>query len=221
MRDNKAIGTLAGLVALGCSVALVFSVSGGFGPRLDPLPHQAAGRVLAEQTLSLLKPGGLVTVITRDTSTFQNPATDVLLASLRNQLAKAGVKIASLQALEVDPLRPVAVPAGDFFQWIKNSAKGSVIVSLMGPPVLNETQSAQLGEVKPAIVAFCSGPVREQVDLRSLFSSGLLHAAVVSRRNVTSQNRSSLSEQQSFERQFIAVTPSNLAALATASNPVP
>jgi len=70
-------------------------------------------------------------------------------------LAKAGVKIDSIQALEVDPLRPVAVPAGDFFQWIKNSTKGSVIVSLMGPPMLNETQLEQLGEVKPAIVAFC------------------------------------------------------------------
>jgi hypothetical protein len=220
MRDNKAIGTMAALVALGSSGALVFVLSGGFGPRLDPVPHQAAGRVLAQQTLSLLKPGGLVTIITRDTTTFQNPATDVLLASLRKQLTKAGVKIDSIQALEVDPLRPVAVPAGDFFQWIKNSTKGSVIVSLMGPPMLNEAQLVQLGEVKPAIVAFCSGPARDQVDLRSLFSRGLLHAAVVSRRDVAAQN-GSLNEQQAFERQFIAVTPSNLAALSTASNPVP
>src|SRR5690242_9807238 len=124
MRDNKAISTVAGLVALGSGATLVFCVNGGFGPHLDPAPHAAAGRVLAQQALSLLKPGGSMTVITRDTRTFQNPATDVLLSNLRKQLAKAGVKIDSLQALEVDPLRPVAVPAGDFFQWIKNSSKG-------------------------------------------------------------------------------------------------
>src|SRR5690349_1514344 len=182
MRDNKAISTLAGLVALGSGLALVFSVTSGFGPHLDRGPHQAAGRVLAEQTLALLKPGGTLMVITRDTVDFQNPAADALLASLRHRLAKASVKIDSIQALKIDPLRPLAVPAGDFFQWIKSRPQGSVILSLMGPPLLNEAQLAQLGEIKPAIIAFCPGPLRNQADLRSLFSRGLLQAAVVSKR---------------------------------------
>ena len=50
--------------------------------------------------------------------------------------------------------------------------------------MLNETQVSRLGEIKPAIIALCSGPVREQVDLRTLFSQHLLRAAVVSRRPV-------------------------------------
>lgn len=220
MRDNKAIGTLAGLVALGSGLVLVFCVSGGLGPRLDPRPHQAAGRVLAEQALSLLKPGGTLMVITRDTAAFENPAADALLASVRQRLGKAGVKIDSIQALKVDPLRPLAVPAGDFFQWIKSQAKGNVILSLMGPPILNEAQLAQLGEVKPAIIAFCPGPLRDQADLRSLFSRGLLQAAVVSKRKAALA-AGGLSEQQAFDRQFVAVTPGNLAALTAPLNPVP
>src|SRR5579872_4086754 len=162
MRDNKVIGAAAGVVALGSALALVFSLSSGFGPHIDPAPYQAVGRVLARQSLAFLKPGGRVTVITRDTLSFQNPATDCQLASFRKELGKAGVKIDSLQALQIDPLRPTTVPAGD------------LLVSFMGPPIFNDTQLAQLGDVKPAIVAFCSGSVRDQVDLRSLFSLGLL-----------------------------------------------
>lgn len=220
MRDNKAIGTLAGLVALGSGACLVFTLSEGFGPRLDSRPHQVAGRVLAEQTLALLKPGGTLLVITRDTSAFQNPAADTLLASLRRHLAKAGVKIDSLQALEVDPLRPLAVPAGDFFRWIKGAAKGSVILSLMGPPILEDAQLAQLGEIKPAIVAFCPGGLRDQ-DLRSLFSRGLLQAAIVGKRHVAAPGGGPLNEQQAFDRQYVAVTPANLAALTPSVNPAP
>src|SRR5579872_1906755 len=145
MRDNKVIGAAAGVVALGSALALVFSLSSGFGPHIDPAPYQAVGRVLARQSLAFLKPGGRVTVITRDTLSFQNPATDCQLASFRKELGKAGVKIDSLRALQIDPLRPTTVPAGDFLQWIKKASKGDVLVSFMGPPIFNDTQLAQLG----------------------------------------------------------------------------
>lgn len=221
MRNNKLVGATAALVSLASASVIAWYLSGGPGPGLDPLLHRAVGRVLANQTLALLKPGGRVMVITRDTAAFQNPASDILLAGFRSTLAKAGVKIDSIQTLQVDPLRPVAVPAGDFFQWIKNAARGSVIVSLMGPPLLEETQTAQLGEVKPAIVAFCCGPARDRVDLRDLFARGLLQAAVVSKRDVGLQKPAQLTEREAFERQFMEVTAANLAGLSTAGNPVP
>lgn len=218
MRDNKAVATLATLVTLGSGLALTFCLSSGFGPEEDPLPHRAAGRVLAEQTLSLLKPGGQVTVITRDTAFFENPAADILLTSFQKELHKAGIKIDSIHALQIDPLRPVAVPAGDFLQWIQRSAKGSVIVSLMGPPVFDPEHCRQLSEIKPAIVAFCPGPSRDQVDLRSLFARGLLQAAVVSKRAVARPKNPQPSEQEAFDRQFVAVTSGNLSALPAVSN---
>lgn len=219
MRDNKLIGTCAGLTTLGSSLAIAFFLSPGFGPHLDSSPHEAVGRVLAQQTLALLRSGGRITAIVRDTATFENPATEVQFASFRQELAKARVKIDSIEALEVDPLRPIAVPASDFCQLLRNGTKGSVIVSFMGLPVLSDTQIAQLGEIRPSIVAFCSGSLRDQVDLPSLFARGLLHAAVVSKRKVGTARPTS--EREVFDRQFIAVTPANLAALSTASNAPP
>ena len=203
------IGIVAGVTAFGSGLAIAFCLSGGFGPRIDPVPHEAVGRVLAWQTLSLLKPGG------------QNPATDIQFAAFRAELKRSGVKIASVESLQADPLRPVGVPSGDFFRLIKFSATGNVIVSLMGPPVLTEPQLLQLGEPKPAIVAFCSGPLRDQVDLRSLFSHGLLHAAVVSKRTAAVSRARPASEREAFARHFVAVTPANLTALAAPSNNSP
>jgi hypothetical protein len=221
VRDNKVIGTVAGVTALGSGLAIVFCLTGGFAQRLDPTPHAAVGRVLAEQTLSLLKPGGQVTVISRDTSAFQNPATDIQFASYSRALKRGGVKIAAIESLQVDPLRPMSVPSGDFFRLIKTSAKGNVIVSLMGPPMLTDAQLLQLGEPNPAIVAFCPGPLRDQVDLRSLFSRGLLQAAVVSKRGITASLTRPASERDAFDRQFVAVTSGNLTALPTSSNREP
>jgi hypothetical protein len=217
MRDNKVIGIIAGVVSLGSGLALALSLSGSFGPPSHQAPFEAVGRALARQTLAFLKPGGRVTVITRDTQTFENPATDFQFAGFQQELAKAGVKIDSIQALQVDPLQPMSVPAGDFFQSIKSSGKGDVLVSFMGPPILTDTQVAQLGEIKPAIIAFCSGLVRDQVDLRALFSHGLLRAAVVSKRTADIKPASSPAEHDSFDRQFLQVTAANVAGVGAAS----
>jgi hypothetical protein len=219
MQDKKVIGAVAGLTILGSGLGIAFCLTGGFGPGINASLHQAIGRALAQQTLSLLKPGGDVVVITRDTATFQNPATDIAFATFRNELQKAGVKILSIEPIQVDPLRPVAVPAGDFLQWIKKGSKGSVIASLMGPPVFTEAQLAQLGEIKPAIVAFCSGPVRDHVDLKSLFTEGLLKGAVVSKHPL--KNSQAADQRDLFEQNFAVITPGNLAELPATTSPAP
>ena len=104
---------------------------------------------MAQQTLRHLKPGGQVILITRDTTTFENPATDVQLASFRKTLRKARVTVGLIQSLQVDPLRPMEVPSGDFQELIRKAPKGSVIVSFMGPPpLLSSAQRQHLEETK-------------------------------------------------------------------------
>lgn len=211
MRNSKVIGVIAGLTALSAWGFIYFSARGGFGPSVNPKPHQAAGYILAQQALTLLKPGGTLTVIARDTSVFKNPASDILLNSLRKTVQQAHAAMGPLQLLQVDPLRPVEVPGGDFFELIRKAPKGSVIVSLMGPPLLSETQRRQLTEINPAIVAFCAGSLAEQVDLRTLFDQGLLHAAVVSRRTPVLGPSPPRDLRGWFDQWFVAVTAANAA----------
>lgn len=209
MRDNKIIAALAGVAIAGAWGASYFLAHGGAGPGINPEPHKAAGYVLAQQALGLLKPGGEIKVIARDTSTFKNPASDILLESFRKTIEQGHASIGGLERLQVDPLRPVEVPAGDFFELIRKTPKGSVIVSLMGPPFLSETQRRQLAEINPAIVAFCSGSLAEQADLHGLFEEGLLQAAVVSRHSPLAAASPPTDRRGWFDQWFIAVTAAN------------
>src|SRR5262245_42934998 len=183
MAKSKVIGIVLGATIVAAWASAFLVLYGGFGPGINPKPHEATGWMLAQQGLTLLKPGGQIIVIARDTAAFKNPASDIQLASFKKTIRQAHATVASVHALQVDPLRPVEVPPGDFFELIRSAPKGSVIVSFMGPPLLSEAQRTRLPESKPVIVAFCSGSLPERIDLQTLFNQGLLHAAVVSRRS--------------------------------------
>jgi hypothetical protein len=219
MRDSKVIGGLAGLVILASVAGLSLSLQGGFGPRFDSQCYAAAGWGMAQQAIRLLKPGGKVVVITRDTASFKNPATDIQLAGFKKALQTAHVSIDHVLALQVDPLRPVQVPPGDFLELIRKTSPDDVIVSFMGPPLLDEAQRGRLGQARPAIVAFCSGRLADTADLPALFSQGLLQTAVIARRTDQRGSPTPSSPQGWFDRSFAVVTASDPSALTGIASP--
>ena len=215
MRDRLALQSVASFAIAGSAVAIAFCSTGGFGPGIDRARHEATGLMMAQQALGLLKPGGHLVVIARDTTAFKNPASDIQLATFRHEIAKAKAAISSVHSLQVDPLRQVEVPAGDFFELLRKTAPGDVVVSFMGPPLLSEAQRSQLPEAKAAVVAFCSGSLPEHVDLRALFEQGLLQAAVVTKKKAEIRGPQAGSLRECFDRSFVIITPSNLAILST------
>jgi hypothetical protein len=122
--------------------------------------------------------------------------------------------------IQVDPLRPVAVPPGDFFELIRRSSAEHVLVSLLGPPLLTEEQRNRLGRVKPKIVAFCSGSVAENIHLRQLFDAGLLHAAIVNKPPSATAIGNHQSVPDTFDQLYLAVRAANLSTLPASSNSV-
>jgi hypothetical protein len=210
MQDSKIIGTIAVVATLGACASLWLTLGKGFGPPFDPAPHQASGTLVAEQALALLKPGGQITLIARDPGTFKNPACEVQMASFRKVLREHRASLRFVLLLQVDPLRPIRVPETDAVQAIRNTPAGSVIVSFMGPLVISDAPQKKLGEIKPAIVAFCSGTPSALMDLRPLFAQGLLHAAVVEKPGSRSLTRSEANESN---RSFLAITSANVEQL--------
>ncbi len=180
MKDSKPVSIAAGGVLL-VSLGALFVFWGGMPPRVDTRVHEEIGRALAQEALQLLKPGGKIAVVTRDTDAFKQPAADISLQSFAREVGRAGASLAAVQKLQDDPLRPVQVPGGDFFELIRRGAAGDVIVSFMGPPLLTEEQRSSLGEIKPRIVAFCPGNLPAYINLRLLAEQKLLHAALLSR----------------------------------------
>ncbi len=206
MRNSKAIQVAAALVAVGAVAAMMITERGGFAPGVNAALHRAAGAELARQALSQMKSGGQMMVITRDTTAFQNPASDFLLDGFQRELRRAHASIGDIQRLQVDPLRLLEVPSGDFQNWIHHAAAGDVIVSFMGPPLLSSEQRRQLGEIQPAIVAFCPGGWPDRVDFRTLFAHGLLRAAIVSR----CDQRSATVNSKRFDQNYTVVTAANV-----------
>jgi hypothetical protein len=180
MRNRRSTEITAVLIASTAAVAIFF-VTCESSPRIDGRLHAAIGKALGKEALGLLRASGQITIITRDNKTFPQPALDLLLASFKREVGRAGGTIAAIKSIQADPLRPLAVPPGDFFELIQRLPAEHVIVSLLGPPLLAEEQFKKLKPVKPKIVAFCPGNLAEHIDLRQLFEAGLLHAAVASR----------------------------------------
>jgi len=177
---HRPVQILAVIALLG-SIATLWFTQTGRPPRINSRLHEEVGRALAQESLKLLRPGGHLTVITRDSSTFPQPALDLTLDGLRKELRQAGTAEPTVDTLQVDTLRPVQVPSGDFAEWIRRAAAGDVIVSLLGPPLLTEEQRQALGEIKPGIVALCAGYQPDNSMLRRLSEQRLLQAAVLSR----------------------------------------
>jgi hypothetical protein len=180
MRNRRSIDILALLTAGSALAVVVLVTNGGFGPPVDGNVQAEIGRTLAREALSLSRPGGDILLITRDTEAFPQPAPDLVVESFQREVKnRAGNITVITQSLQLDPLRPVEVPPGDFYEFIRRSKEGRVIVSLLGPPALTKEQRDALGAVNPRIIALCTGHLAQSMDLRDLFDAGLLRVAVV------------------------------------------
>lgn len=180
MRNSRAIDAVA-LAGLSAALLVILFSFWHWPPPFDKPLHAAIGRALAQEALRVRGPTGQVLLLTRDTETFSQPALDILCQKLQAELRAAGAPITTTLWLQTDPIRPVEVPSGDFFELMRRAPARSVIISLLGPPLLTAEQRHRLGSVRPKIVAFCSGSMAENLEMKQLFQAGLLHAAVVSR----------------------------------------
>lgn len=210
MKNDKSKNVVAALILVVAWGFLAVPLI-GFSPAINRKPHQALGQVLAEEAGKLLGVGGKVTVITRDTTTFKNPAIDAQLDGFKETLKRDRITLAATIVTRLNPISLVSAPEGDFFNAMKKQTDADVIVSFMGPPVLNEAQVAKLGERRPKVIALCSGTMPLRVNLKRLFDQKLLHAAVLSRDHALAGPPLSDAPRDWFDRLYQLVTPASLA----------
>lgn len=172
------------LSALGAAAVAAVALAVTFvpvPPSVETGIPERIGREMAYETLRLRSANGRVTVLIRDTAEFPQKAVDVALASFEAELGRSGAKADVIRKFQVDPLRMVQVPPGDFFELMRRSKAGDVLVSFMGPPLLSEEQRAALGLIQPRVVAFCPGYLPRYINLSLMVERGLLHGGIVAR----------------------------------------
>ena len=200
------------LVIGGALLSLFFNLGSG-SPRFNPLPHEATGQVLADETARLASGGGRITLVTLDTAVFKSPATEAVLKGFFHALKKKGIAPAATNAIRLDPNRPPRVPPGDFLEILRKQGDRDVVISLLGPPLLSAEQKNRLGDKRPRVVAFCPGPMPRQVNLRELFEQQFLHMAIVSRPAISLTPPQSAVPRAWFDYLYQVITLDNLADL--------
>jgi len=218
MRDSKPARIVSSLTIVG-ALGFLFLFFHAFPPRPPAPLHEAIGQAMAEQTLRLLGPDGRVLVISRETREFDHSAAELQLRAFNRVLEKAGRKPSVTRLVKIDPDRMMAVPPGDFFELLRKTSEKDVVTSFMGPPVLGREQAAQLGATHAKVVAICTGPTPAMVDLNGLFSAGLLHAAVVDRKDAMMSTGTPPSGRAWFDQLYQVVTDANVAELPGRSEP--
>lgn len=209
MRNSRTINVVAVATTLAAWVGLHAYLHPG-PPAMDRKPHEALGEVLAAEALARLKPGARLLVIARDPEPYQVPASAAQLESFESAILRGGGQIAGCHWIKLDPLRLPAVPPGDFFDLIRRGREDDVIVSFIGPPVLEMDQVSMLGTRRPQVLAVCTGEMPAQVDLVRIFDQHLLAVAVIDR-TPPSGPAASGGTRAEFDRRFRLVTGSDLA----------
>jgi hypothetical protein len=211
MSSNTIKTVLSLLIIAGCGALAYYAVRGP-GPGFDAAPHQGIGKALAEQALAL-NAGGKIVVLARDTATFAHPATSAQLRALAETLAQKGKTIAHTNLSKLDPLRLLRFPPNDFAELLRKLNDEDVVISLLGPPELNDSQLLRIAEKRPKILALCTGTLPDQLDLKKLFEEQLLHGAIVSRSALTNGYAASAVTQQTFDGLYAVIGTNNLSEL--------
>lgn len=188
-------------------------------PPIDSRPHRGLGEAMASEALKLMEGDARLIVLSRDQESFDLPALEVQQRSFLKAIESAGKQAHTIRAMKVDPLRVVAAPSGDFFDLLRQGKETDVIVSFLGPPVLNPEQLLRLGTKRSRVVALCSGTMPARVDLKRAFGQKLLHAAILSRPDAPAMAAPG-DARAAFEQFFKVVTPANLGDLAMDNNPL-
>ena len=209
----RALGILA-------SILFLYGWFIGFGPPFDLSGHTTLGEVAAAEALKLAGPTGRIVLITRDTRADENPAADAQVAGFKLAIKRSSARLGSIRLIKQNPLRLVTLPPAIFLEALRKERDADVIVSFLGPPVLDDVRAASLHDKRPKIVALCSGRMPRQIDLRRIFQQELLSVAILSREPSLPTPPSS-SARQRFDALFTVVTPTNVSdlPLVASSNP--
>jgi hypothetical protein len=211
---KKTLMPLLAILVIAGAVAWIFRSQSG-PQKFDLDPYRALGVGMAEETSKLLGNQGAVVVICPDLNEFKNVALEGQLQSFQNTLQKnKAMPIAATVNFKLSAMERMAtggaVPRDQFLQVLQSHPKvGAVVLFCAFPPLASEDYAALKKSGIKVVVASGYLP-----GYRKLLEAQVIHVAIIPQFEPpapTGQPPKSLREW--FERDFLVITPANLATL--------
>jgi len=174
------VNVTASLAVIAVSAAFLWWTLHPIPPSPELRPHEALGEALAQEAAKIAA-GGRVVVIALDNTDFKNAAAVAELKAVERGLKKANLATAATILVKLDPLRLPRVPANQFYDVLRKYTEKDVVISLLGPPVLDPNQRANLPPKLPQVIAACTGDMPKQLPMKKLFETGMVRVAIISR----------------------------------------
>jgi hypothetical protein len=201
------------VVVIVCLVLIVLSVCWMFTRNRPPggtggtnKPAEALGDVMAEETAKLLGNRGSVVMIAIAPAAGIPPQSEAI--AFEKAVKKAGrVTLAGKEYMDVDR-ESMELSVEKFLKIASRYPKADAIVSLVGCPLLKESDMAQFGEKPPKliIVGWSSTGVR------AMLQQKIVQVAVLSRLSAPPQ-KSPKTTREWFDQYFEIFTSANAANL--------
>ena len=208
-RTKKLIFAIVGIVG----ASAVFLVTRSGGPPANAVgPMSAVGQIAAEETAKLLGSGGRVVVVHNPTLYVASPLLrgqfDAFEATIKRQ---RGITVTATEAVQGKDLSSAGgLTASKYTDLVEKYPDAEVIVSFVGPPILNGSQIKSLPQKHPSFVAVSlSG-----APLKRLFEENVIQVAIINRLEPAPPSSSQPKTVRDwFDQLFLVVTASDASSL--------
>lgn len=214
MDTKKAVVIVAAVVAILGSFVSIYLNRAGRSPRIVLNSYQALGEVAAEETSKLLDQKAKVVIIAYDTKVNSNPVEEAKLKAFGDRLKTGGITISSTEKFKLTPMERMAtggaVPRERFLQILESHPNVDAIVLFVAFPPLTETDLDRLERNGPKLVLI-SGYMP---GYKNLLSARVVQLAIVPRFDSAAERiKQPQTLRQWFDRDYVIITPDNLATL--------
>jgi len=129
-------------------------------------PSQAAASVLADETIALVRGNKHVMLITHDTSWGQASTAE---EALRAAMKKHGVTLSTVNASLGNPMLSgeIGLKAADFFEALDKSAQSGALVSLVGAPLLTDSDIARVKPGHAPVLVMATASLGDKMGVRT------------------------------------------------------
>jgi len=211
--NSKAIKAVTLVVLIGTAWVFIYrSVTSG---RLDLDPFQTLGRGAGLATARLLNNSGRIVLVDGSFGEYSvlAPTTEAQIKAFKKVIGGTRLKIVAMEKVTIAPpslsRTGIFMEPGQLSKLIRQHADVDALVLFVGLASREELEAVRPKGEKPKLVLVAN----YEAYYKALIQSRLIQVAIVPRMDGEAQGSAAGNPQSDFERNYLVMTPENVAQL--------